>query len=70
MTEVRVVDTYGPLIPRDATGPRATVRGEAVAIEILPGKWLFALLNGGENVLGSAIGWSEAAYGLTYKPDG
>lgn len=70
VTEVQVVDTYGPLIPRDATGPRATVRGEAVAIEVLPGKWLFALLDGGDNMLGSAIGWSDAAYSLSRAPDG
>ena len=70
VTEVRVVDTYGPLIPREATGPRATVRGEAVAIEVLPGKWLFALLDGDDNVLGSAVGWSDAAYCLSCAPGG
>ena len=70
VTEVRVVDTYGPLIPREATGPRATVRGEAVAIEVMPGKWLFALLDGDDNVLGSAVGWSDAAYCLSCAPGG
>ncbi len=31
-----------------------TVRGEAVAIEVLPGRWLFALLSGDDNSKGDA----------------
>lgn len=70
VTKVRVVDTYGPLIPRKATGPRATGRGEAVAGEVLAGKWLFALLDGGDNALGNAVGWTDAACGLGDAPGG
>jgi hypothetical protein len=70
VTEVRVVDFSGPLTLPDARGPQATVRGEAVALEVLPGKWLFALLDGGDTPLSSAKGWTEAAYGLSRSPTG
>ena len=41
-----------------------------MTIEVLPGKWLFALLDGGDDVLGSAVGWSDAAYRLNCAPGG
>ena len=41
-----------------------------MTIEVLPGKWLFALLDGGDDVLGSAVGWSDAAYRLSFAPGG
>ena len=70
LTEVRVVDAYGPLILRVAAGPKATVGGNAVATGVLPGKWFFALLNGNDSVLGSAIGWSTTACNQSRAPDG
>jgi hypothetical protein len=62
VTEVRVVDYSGPLTLPDARGPKWTVRGEAVAVEVLPGKWLFALLDGADNPAGSAAAWAEVTY--------
>jgi hypothetical protein len=62
VTEVRVVDYSGPWVLPDARGPKSTLRGEAVAVEVLPGKWLFALLGGAENPAGSAAAWAEVTY--------
>lgn len=62
VSEVRFVDYSGPYVLREASGPRGTVRGEAVAVEVLPGRWLFALLDGGENPEGAAKSWAFAAF--------
>jgi hypothetical protein len=62
VTEVTFVDYSGPMALPEASGPRGTVRGEAVAVEVLPGKWLFALLDGAENPEGAAKSWSFATY--------
>lgn len=44
----------GALVPMEARGARSKVRGEAVAVEVLPGKWLFALLSGDADGKGAA----------------
>jgi hypothetical protein len=44
------------------TAMRRTFTGEAVAVEVLPGRWLFALLQG-EGATG-ADGWAYKAYDL------
>jgi hypothetical protein len=62
VTSVSVVDYSGPLVPAEARGPRATVKGEAVAIEVVPDMWLFALLGGGEDAAGNATAWAEVTY--------
>jgi hypothetical protein len=62
VTSVSVVDYSGPLVPAEARGPRATVKGEAVAIEVVPHMWLFALLGGGENAASNATAWAEVTY--------
>jgi hypothetical protein len=46
--------TMGPFVLPDARGVRAAVRGEAVAVEVLPGRWLFVLLTGGTDGKGDA----------------
>jgi hypothetical protein len=62
VTSVKVVEYSGELVLPEARGPRATVTGEAVAVEVLPGRWLFALLDGSEGKYRSAKGWVYAAY--------
>ncbi len=51
---------------RDLLAPgkalRSTLTGEAVAVEVLPGRWLFALLQG-EDATGAG-GWVYAAFDL------
>jgi hypothetical protein len=53
VTEV-VVKSLPKTLP-DAGVVDAKLRGEAVVVEVAPGKYLFALLNDG-------LGWTEAAY--------
>lgn len=50
------VDGFPAILP-DAGGVESRLMGEAVAVEVAPGRWLFVLLTG-------ALGWAEAAYGL------
>ena len=47
VTEITKVETSGGLlVTPEARGVSSHVRGEGVAVEILPGRWLFALLGG------------------------
>lgn len=62
VTGVRVVEYSGPLTLPEARGPRATVTGEGVAVEVVPGRWLFALLDGADRKHSSAKSWVYAAY--------
>jgi hypothetical protein len=52
VTEVTKTDTSGPLVLPQASGVHGEIRGEAVVVEVLPGRWLFALLSGGDNYKG------------------
>jgi hypothetical protein len=61
VTKVGAVDFSGPLVLAEARGPKSTVQGEAVAVEVLPGKWLFALIGGAENPAGNATAWAEVS---------
>ena len=49
VTEITKRDQRGNWFFPDARGVYSEVRGEAVAVEVLPGKWLFALLDGRED---------------------
>jgi hypothetical protein len=62
VTRVSVVDFSGPLVLAEARGPKSSLQGEAVAVEVLPGKWLFALIGGAENSAGNAAAWAEVTY--------
>ncbi len=62
VTKVSVVDFSGPLVLAEARGPKSSLQGEAVAVEVLPGKWLFALIGGAENPAGNAAAWAEVTY--------
>lgn len=62
VTRIENVTSKGPLVLAEARGTRSYWTGEAVAVEVVPGKWLFALL-GGEG--GTDAGhWAYAAYDL------
>ena len=62
VTEVHVVDYSCPWVLPEARGPKSTHKGEAVAVEVLPGKWLFALLDGAENPAGDATAWAKVTF--------
>ena len=59
VTRVEEWTTKDLLAP--GTAMRRTLTGEAVAVEVLPGRWLFALLQG-DGATG-ADGWAYKAYG-------
>ena len=54
VTEVTNTETMGALLPMESRGVHSVIRGEAVAVEVLPGRWLFALLSGDDDALGQA----------------
>lgn len=54
VTEITNTETMGALLPMESRGVHSVVRGEAVAVEVLPGRWLFALLSGDDDALGQA----------------
>lgn len=70
VTRVENVTNKGTLVLAEARGTRSYWTGEAVAVEVLPGKWLFALLEGEGGT--DAGHWVYAAYdlGSALGPDG
>jgi hypothetical protein len=70
VTEITVTETMGALVLMEARGVRSEVRGEAVAMEIRPGRWLFALLSGAAGSKGDAGQpvYSAFRLGETRKP--
>lgn len=72
VTAVKNVDTTGPLVLMEARGVHNRVTGEAVVVEVLPGRYLFALLeapSGEGSWARGATAWVYAAYGLGQEPD-
>lgn len=67
VTRVENVTSKGALVLAEARGTRSYWTGEAVAVEVLPGRWLFALLQaeGGTD----AGHWVYAAYELNAALD-
>ena len=57
VTAITKVDTDGAWVLPEARGVRSKIRGEAVVVEIAPGKYLFALLGGASH-------WTYPAFGL------
>ena len=66
----------GLLVLPEARGAHGKVRGEAVAVEVLPGRWLFALLSGDADGKGEAgqlvyhafrLGMNRAATDRSYQ---
>ena len=62
VTRVENITNKGALVLPEARGTRSYWTGEAVAVEVLPGKWLFALLEGEGGT--DAGHWVYAAYDL------
>lgn len=62
VTEVSVRDDNGLLQMQQTSGVKTSVRGEAVVVEVLPGRYLFALLDG-------ANAWATHAFDLVDQPD-
>jgi hypothetical protein len=54
VTEITKKDDRYWWAPPEARGVHSYVRGEAVAVEVLPGRWLFALLDGRQDGKGDA----------------
>jgi hypothetical protein len=54
VVEITNTETMGPLVLMEARGVHTKVRGEAVAVEVVPGQWLFVLLEGHSNGQGDA----------------
>lgn len=67
VTEVAKIATVAPVVPMEARGVHSRVIGEAVGVEVLPGRYLFALLDA-ESGEGSwqrdAAHWVYPAFGL------
>ena len=64
VTEVRMSDDRGALQLPESAGVHARYTGEAVVVEVTPGRYLFALLGGGEGWESDAAHWSYAAFDL------
>jgi hypothetical protein len=63
VTSVINTETNGVLVLPEARGVRGKIMGEAVAVEVLPGRWLFTLLSG-DGWQTDAAHWVYPAYGL------
>jgi hypothetical protein len=68
VTEVLYTRSWGPLVPVEAEGVRGSVTGEAVVVEVAPGRYLFALLyapnSGPDYWRREAMQWVYLAYNL------
>jgi hypothetical protein len=64
VTKVVNTETSGSLVLPEARGVRSSVVGEAVVIEVTPGRYLFALLSGSDEEKHSATHWVDSAYKL------
>jgi len=65
VTRVTKTETSGSLVLPEARGVRSKVEGEAVVIEVAPGKFLFALLSGSGEEKRDATHWVYSAYQLS-----
>jgi hypothetical protein len=69
VTEITKRDQRGNWFFPDARGVYSEVKGEAVAVEVLPGKWLFALLDGREDGKGKVEYLVYPAFALDKATD-
>jgi hypothetical protein len=65
VTKVVDTETIGPLVLPEARGVRSLVVGEAVVVEVTPGRYLFALLSGSGDQYRDATHWVYPAYNLS-----
>ena len=61
VTRVTKTETSGSLVLPEARGVRSKVEGEAVVVEVAPGKFLFALLSGSDDWERDAANWVYTA---------
>jgi hypothetical protein len=64
VVEITNIETMGPLVLMEARGVHTKVRGEAVAVEVVLGRWLFALLESPSNSQGNVDQLAHAAFDL------
>ncbi|MES2813898.1 MAG: hypothetical protein V4720_03285 [Pseudomonadota bacterium] len=64
VTRVTKTETSGSLVLMEARGVQSKVEGEAVVVEVAPGKFLFALLSGTNEEKRDATHWVYPAYQL------
>lgn len=64
VTEVRLSDDRGALQLPESAGVHARFTGEAVVVEVVPGRYLFVLLDGGTGWQSDAAHWAYAAFDL------
>jgi hypothetical protein len=64
VTRVTKTDSSGALVLPEARGVRSGVTGEAVVVEVVPGRYLFALLSGSGEEKRDASHWVYPAYDL------
>jgi hypothetical protein len=62
VTKVVKTETSGSLVLPEARGVRSSVVGEAVVVEVTPGRYLFALLSGSGEEKRDATHWVYPAY--------
>jgi hypothetical protein len=65
VTRVTKTETSGSLVLPEARGVWSKVAGEAVVVEVAPGKFLFALLSGSGEEKRDATHWVRPAYQLS-----
>lgn len=65
VTRVTKTETSGALVLPEARGVRSMVTGEAVVVEVAPGKFMFALLSGSGEEMRDATHWVYPAYQLS-----
>ncbi len=65
VTSVTDTDSRGALVLPEARGVRTKVTGEAVVVEVAPGRFLFALLSGSGEEKRDATHWVYPAYQLS-----
>jgi hypothetical protein len=65
VTMVTKTDSSGALVLPEARGVRGAVTGEAVVVEVAPGRYLFALLSGSGEEKRDASHWVYPAYDLS-----
>ena len=64
VTRVTKTASSGSLVLPEARGVRSEVTGEAVVVEVAPGRFLFALLSGSDEEKRDATHWVYPAYDL------
>ena len=64
VTEVRLSDDRGALQLLESAGVHTSFTGEAVVVEVTPGRYLFALMDGGKGWESDAAHWAYAAFDL------